>query len=252
MGSAGWWDEALDVGAAELADTLRYALHEDYDDADDESLDEALGDMLESMSAAEAVNFTQALKQIRRTAGSVAADPTLRSLAGTAAPVAAGALGSLIGGPAGGAVASNLGTAAARALTGPRHNGLGGAGFPTRSPAPATAGGSAAAAQGLVLTQQPDVLSSLLALSLGQHGARSVNGVPVATVMNMLSSIFGQAAADADELMYLDGTAAAEGFSDAEDLGYPTVADDLPTGRELYTALLDADNYELADAMEST
>jgi len=69
----------------------------------------------------------------------------------------------------------------------------------------------------------------------------------VAKVTNMLSSVFGQAAADADELMYLGET---EGFADSEGFGYEIDAGPPVSGRELYTLLLDADNAELAEALE--
>jgi hypothetical protein len=104
------------------------------------------------------------------------------------------------------------------------------------------AAGSAAAAQGLVLTQQPDVLRGLLATALGQHGRQLVSGVPVAQVLALLSQVFGQAAADADELVYLDQQAdATEG-----------VLEEAPAGsiRSLYADLLGADNLELAEAPE--
>jgi hypothetical protein len=107
-------------------------------------------------------------------------------------------------------------------------------------PGSPVAGGSAAAAQGLVLTQQPDVLRSLLATALGQHGRREVSGVPAAQVLAMLSQVFGQAAADADELMYLEQQPeAGESF-----------AADAPGGPSQlrYTDLLGADNLELAEA----
>jgi hypothetical protein len=93
----------------------------------------------------------------------------------------------------------------------------------------------------MVLTQQPDVLRSLLATALGQHGRREINGVPAAQVLSMLSQVFGQAAADADELMYIDQPEASEG-----------VADDVPGGpsRQLYVDLLGADNLELAEAAD--
>jgi hypothetical protein len=78
---------------------------------------------------------------------------------------------------------------------------------------------------------------------MGQHGKKAVNGVPVASIMNLLSSVFGQAAADADELMYLDGERDGEGGSDVGD------ADgDLDGG--LYRTLMDADGYELLGAGE--
>ena len=227
--------------------------------------DDALAEVLDSMSAAEAFSFAKALKQIQRTAGKVVSDPVFKQVAGTALPIATGALGTLVGGPVGTALGSSLGRAAAGALTGGGRGGAGVAGIAQAIPGIAgaipglagaipglaravpVAGGSAAAAQGLVLTQQPDVLKSLLALSLGQHGKTSVNGVPVAKVMNMLSSVFGQAAADADELMYLGET---EGAADSDE-SYETDAGPPVSGRELYTILLDADNAELAEALES-
>jgi hypothetical protein len=92
----------------------------------------------------------------------------------------------------------------------------------------------------LVLTQHPDVLKGLLALAMGEHGRKTVNGVPVAALMGMLSSVFGKAAAEADELMYLDTHA------DAEDVG---AASWLGDDESLYTALVDADNAELAEAV---
>ena len=76
---------------------------------------------------------------------------------------------------------------------------------------------------------------------MGQHGQKTVNGVPVATIMNMLSSVFAQAAEDADQLMYLDEV----GF-DSEDVLGPL--DD--AGRSVYTALVDAENAELAGVLE--
>ena len=113
-------------------------------------------------------------------------------------------------------------------------------------PAPAV-GGSAAAARGLVLTQQPDVLRSLLTLAMGQHGKQSVSGVPVASVMNMLSSVFGQAAADADELAYLSRDIDSGEDEAAGDLFESTTADIGST----YKALLDAENDEVAEALET-
>jgi hypothetical protein len=113
---------------------------------------------------------------------------------------------------------------------------------PAPKPASAVAGGSAAAAQALVLTQQPDVLRSLLAAALGQHGRQQVSGLPAARVIDLYSQVLGQAAADADELMYLGQQA-----DDAE-----SVFEDAPGSsvRSLYTDLLGADNLELAEAAE--
>jgi hypothetical protein len=92
----------------------------------------------------------------------------------------------------------------------------------------------------LVLSQQPQMLQSLLAAALGGHGQQQVAGVPVAKMLGMFSEVIGQAAADADELLYLE-----QGDPDAESGGEPVE----PAG-SLYTALLDADNLELAEAFD--
>jgi hypothetical protein len=89
-----------------------------------------------------------------------------------------------------------------------------------------------------VLTQQPDVLRSLLATALGEHGCQTVSGIPVAQVLELLSHVFGKAAADADELMYLgQQPGAAESASEDAPAELAT---------SLYTDLLGADNLELA------
>jgi hypothetical protein len=95
-----------------------------------------------------------------------------------------------------------------------------------------------------VLTQQPDVLKGLLSLAMGKQGKQSVNGVPVAAIMSMLSSVFSQAAADADELMYSGGDTAGLASDEA-------ALDDgnLGPDRSMYTTLMDADNAELAEAL---
>jgi hypothetical protein len=102
------------------------------------------------------------------------------------------------------------------------------------------AGGSAAAAQGVVLTQHPDVLRGLLATALGQHGRQRVSGIPVAQLLALLSQVFGQAAADADELMYQEQHPDA-----AESVLEDASADSL---RSLYTDLVVVDNREIAEA----
>ena len=102
---------------ADLAEALRSALHEGYSDASDAEMDDAVANVLDSMSAAEAFNFASG----RGPAG-----------CGPAGPF----------GPAGPRRTAARRTAAARRAT-------------CRLP---VAAGSAAAAQGLVLTQQPEVL----------------------------------------------------------------------------------------------
>jgi hypothetical protein len=111
---------------------------------------------------------------------------------------------------------------------------------PAPGPASSVAGGSAAAAQAVVLSHHPDLLSGLVATALGQHGRKEVSGIPVAQLLALLSHVVGQAAADADELMYLEQHAdLTESF-----------VEDAPAGsvRSLYSDLLGADNLELAEA----
>lgn len=271
------WTEGLD--AEDLADVLRSVLHEGYADASDEEMSDALANVLDSISPAEAFNFASALDRIGKGASQLISDPTFAAVAQTALPILGGAAGTMIGGPIGTALGGKLGSLAASALPtrpGPAQAaaqpvaaapaqtaavaaspGVAPAAVAAAAPAasiPAitppgipppvpgsaspVAGGSAAAAQGLVLTQQPDVLKSLLATALGQHGTATVSGVPVAQVLGLLSQVFGKAAADADELMYLGQQ------SDAAE-GVPDGADD--SVDSLYADLLGADNLELAE-----
>jgi hypothetical protein len=68
-GDAGW---AEGLGAYELADAPRSTLREGYADAGDEEVDDALADVLDSMSPAEAFNFASTLQVTRgRGSGSV-------------------------------------------------------------------------------------------------------------------------------------------------------------------------------------
>ena len=221
-----------------LIDVLRSALHQSYSDVSDEQVADALSDVFDAMSPAEALNFASSLDRIGKSAGRLVSDPTFAAVAQTALPILGGAAGTLVGGPAGTALGSKLGSVAAGALPS----------RPKPAPAPAgagsatvsaAAGGSTAAAQGLVLTQQPDVLRSLLATALGAHGQQTASGVPAAQVLGLLSQVFGRAAADADELMYLGRQPGAESVLDDG-------ADD--SADSLYADLLGADNLELAEA----
>jgi hypothetical protein len=258
------WTDGLD--AAELTEVLRSTLHEGYADASDEAMDDALANVVDSMSPAEAINFASALNRIGKSAGQLISDPTFVSIAQTALPVLGGAAGTLVGGPVGTALGGQLGSLAASAL--PTRPAAPAAAAQPAAPAPApapaqptaaapvpsapavtppspvsaspVAGGSAAAAQGLVLTQQPDVLRSLLATALGEHGRQTVSGVPVAQVLGLLGQVFGKAAADADELMYLGQQPDA-----AESVLEGAPADSVGS---LYADLLGADNLELAEA----
>jgi hypothetical protein len=273
LGEAGWTERLDAEDSEELADVLRSTLHEGYASASDDEMEDALANVLDSLSPAEAFNFGSALNQIGKSASRVVSDPTFVSVARTALPVLGGATGTLIGGPVGTALGGKLGSLAASALparptpapvTAQPTVAASSPGIRASAPQPVVAapapsaaaaappgvaprpglaspaaGGSAAAAQGLVLTQQPDVLRSLLATALGQHGRQAVSGVPVAQVLGLLSQVFGKAAADADELMYLGQQPdSAESVLDA--------ADD--SADLLYADLLGADNLELSEA----
>jgi hypothetical protein len=307
---AGWADA---LGPEDLPGVLRSAMREEYADASDAEMAEALENVLDALSPAEAFNFGSALSQIGRSASKLAADPTFQQVVRTAAPVAGGALGTFIGGPIGTALGSQLGNLAVRALPAPAAPAPRVAPAPAAPPAPpsapalppppvpppeprpaapapivpapvssaaaaaapitpvptvqpvatlpvpsgapapppavipaalspasSVAGGSAAAAQGLVLTQQSDVLQGLLATALGKHGCQRVSGIPAAQLLALLSRVFEQAAADADALMYLGQQADV-----SESVPESAPADSV---RSLYGDLIGADNLELAEA----
>ena len=116
LGEAAWVET---LSPEELADVLRSSLREEYADASDAEMGDALENVLDSMSAAEAFNFGSALSQIGKSATKLASDPTFAQIVRTAAPIAGGALGSVIGGPVGLALGSQLGNLAAQALPAP-------------------------------------------------------------------------------------------------------------------------------------
>jgi hypothetical protein len=245
----------------DLADGLRTALRDEYADAGDQEMQEAVVSMMDSLSPAEAFSFGSVLNQLSKGAGQVLNDPTFKAVAGTALPLAGKVVGGIYGGPAGAAIGGQLGNLAAGALTG--------GGAPARPVAPASpppaaappaaapvpapasapalvapvlaavAGGSDAAKQALVLAKQQDVLRSLVATALGQIGQTAVSGIPNAKLLSEMSRLFGEAAADADALMYLQQESeSAEGTADGEG------------GGTLYSDLLGVDNLELAEAAE--
>src|SRR5438034_2191943 len=112
-GDAGWAEASE---AWELTDALRSALRPEYADASDAEMADALGNVLESMSPAEAFDFGSALSQITNSAKKLASDPAFVQVVKTAVPIAAGVLGTVYGGPAGGAVLSQLGNLAVSGL----------------------------------------------------------------------------------------------------------------------------------------
>lgn len=242
----------------DLADVLRDVLHEDYADAGADELDDALESVLAELSPAESINFAKALRRITSGAGSVLSNPLVTRAVRAGLPVGTGALGAVLGGPTGASLASNLGSTVAKALPGRKLNTprpvvssppptiQPSVGMPTVPPVadptvvdPAVAAGSAAAAQGLVAMDNPLVGQALASLAFGASGSPTVGSVPVAEVVKMLSSIFNQAAADADELGF-HRSADVE----ADSLGYLDDELDAP-GRSLYVTLMDLQNADL-------
>jgi hypothetical protein len=297
------WDEYDDIvddpvpRQIPAGEVLRGVLRADLVSASPEAMNDALAEMLGSMSAAEGFNFGQALQQVSAGATKALQDPTVNSVLKTAVPVVVGAAGAYFGGAAGYQAGSNLGNHLVNALPGPPQprpaapavpsapvmipavpppapiprspapvpvagagvpgpvppvvdGGSGpapppvaGAGVPGPVP-PAVAGGSAAAAQGLVLTQQPEVLRALLSLAVGQAGRPTINGIPVTQYMNLLSDVFGKAAAHADELMYAAGEGGG-GYSESETIDQVGAGD----SAQVYITLMDANAMELSEAL---
>lgn len=244
-------DEAEALAAeetAELAEALREVLHEDYREATPEEMQEALFNILGTMTPAEGLNFGKILRQIRRAGKKVLDDPTVGQIAQVVLPVAGATVGTLAGGPVGTAVVGKLGQAAGQAFSkGDQPTSA----APTAPVSPSSPqGGSAAAEQLLQLTQNPDVLKSLSSLALGSLGNMNVklgNGgpsVPVGGVMNLIGTLAGKAAADADELLR-ESEHSPSYLLDEEGrfLGDPAVPED--RAQALYNALSEAENERL-------
>jgi len=264
------YQDAADAELAGYAELLRGALREDLADIDAETLEEALASTFDAMTPAESFNLGKAFQQIGRTASQVVSDPAFAQIAGTALPLVAGAVGTIYGGPAGGALGSSLGTALAKAIptrpttsptrppapparlqppgfgpAPPASTGVPGPGLapspePPGAPGAGTApgqDGSNAALQALLLGNSG--LLGTLAAALGPYGRSEVNGVPVASLMRTMSSLYGKAAADADQLLFLQRGDAEEATDDGPSEAWSDGA--------VYTALLDAENDEFAD-----
>ena len=250
-----------DLDGSDLVCVLWDALDDRYAAADPADVAEALDTALDAMSPAEAFSFTNALRQIERTAGQVVANPMARQVAGAALPLAGTAVGGPIGGVLGSLVAQHLAgptqptgsvtpTVPASSSTPPAPAGSSTPPAPVGSstpPAPAgtstppalvgsstpatPSGGSLAATQALIGAQQPEFLKALLAAAMGSHGQTAVNGLPVASLLAGFSKLLGEAAADADAVMYHAGET-------SEDVPF----DDGPS---LYTTLMDAADCEM-------
>ena len=241
-----------DLDGSDLVCVLWDALDDRYAAADPAAVAEALDTALDAMSPAEAFSFTNALRQIERTAGQVVANPMARQVAGAALPLAGTAVGGPIGGVLGSLVAQHLAgptqptgsvtppvpassstpPAPAGSSTPPAPAGTSTPPALVGSSTPATpSGGSLAATQALIGAQQPEFLKALLAAAMGSHGQTAVNGLPVASLLAGFSKLLGEAAADADAVMYHAGET-------SEDVPF----DDGPS---LYTTLMDAADCEM-------
>jgi hypothetical protein len=281
MGIMDDWDDYLDEPwAAEenlsgSVTGLRMVLSDAYSGASDAQIEDALAEVMDAMSPAEAFDFGAALNQIARGASHALSDPTVASIARAVLPLAAGAAGTFIAGPVGTALGSQLGTIAANALPPARGSGAAravpvprgavpsagpavpavtlpavpGGGPEPGAPTSPAAGGSAAAAQGLVLAGNPLVRQALAAAALGQHGQQQVAGVPVAQLLGLLSQVVGRAAEDADELRYVS-TAPAVTRPEAGESSEGDADGSGETGQSLYTTLVDAENLDLAEAFD--
>jgi len=102
-----------------------------------------------------------------------------------------------------------------------------------------------AAARSLVLTQQPDVLKRLLALALGAERRPEVGGVPVGSVLSMLSTLFGQAAEDA-ETIWDDGSFAEEDLAPYLYGSPPSAAQ---RAEDTYAQLMEAEDDRVATSL---
>lgn len=287
MGVADDWDDYSDEPWAAEEDLsgsvtgMRMVLSDAYWGASDAQIEDALAEVMGVMSPAEAFDFGTTLNQIARGAGHALSDPKAAAIARTVLPLAGAVAGTFVGGPIGTAMGSRLGTIAANALPPARGSGAAatpvaravpvpGAGpvlpaptLPTPAgraepgaPTTPVAGGSAAAAQGLMLASNPLMRQALAAAAFGQHGQQQVAGIPVAQLLGLLSQVVGQAAEDADELRYVSTArpvprpeAGESGNGDSYGWGDGWENE---TGQSLYTTLVDAENLDLAEAFDSS
>ena len=236
-------DEELDMfegDDGDLGEALREALGDEYADAPSEGIEEALYNVMDSLTPGESFSLAKALGAVR--------DPTFMQIAGSALPLAGGAVGTALGGPGvGTALGSTLGKAAATAL--PRDNKARSAAAAVSRLKPSATGELPAAAKGLVAMNNAAVQKAALAAALGPQGQAAVNGIPVGAVMNMLSTIFGQAAAEADEVLYETAGPPAYMLDDEGSL-YADPAAPGDRARALYRALIQAEEPRMTQPEE--
>jgi hypothetical protein len=227
------------AGSPDLALVLGEALRDEYAYATAEELDEALGNVLESLAPAEAINFAKTVQQAGKR---LREDPTLLAqIAKTALPLAGGG----VAGPAGMAVGGGLGDVVGQALAG-HAKPAPAAGAPAAAK-PAAAAGSPAAASAAVLSQMRLPLLATLATAMGEHGRKTIDGVAVNDIMHLLGQVFEKAASDADELQQRSSERPAY-LLDAEGDFQADPAAPADRARALYTALVAAETEALSEA----
>jgi hypothetical protein len=237
---------------AGMAEALREALADDYRDVPPEDIESTLVDMFGSLSPAESVSFSQALRQI----GATVNDPVFRQIAATALPIAGTAVGTLVGGPVGTAIGGSLGSIAANSLAptarpaappaAPRPAVAAAMPQVAAAPPPAAAPTPDAATKALLMLGLPAFQQLLVAAAMGQAGRQSVNGVPAATAFQLLSALLGKAAEDADQLMGESDEASLTAF-DAEAELRADPLDPLDRADSLYRMLVESANEQIAD-----
>jgi hypothetical protein len=282
MRSSGYWPDA--GWESPLVDAMREDLAES---ATEDLVDETLLGLLDPLTAAESFDLGKALGSIAKGASGALSDPTVRQIAQVALPVAGGALGTAVGGPVGTALGSKLGGIAAANLPGaprpaapapgpapapvpaPRmpaaqpaaqmlaqlapvaQPGVQKAQAPTAQMTPAP-GEAPAALKALALTHNNAVLNGLLAAALGAGGRQVVAGVPIAALLSTLSSIFGQAAAEADQVARSSGSGSGIGAGTGSGTGFLGDSEELdawtPPDDAVYASVVAAEALDLEEA----
>lgn len=241
--SSDWYPE--DNDADDIAAGLETVLSPKALRSPSSFVEQHIQSLMSRLSPADADNFMSGLKQVGSEIGKFATSKEARGIAGAALPIAGTAVGTMFGGPAGAAIGKNLGGAAGQAIAGGGGGWRGaasrampgvvaaaqGAGFAVPQPlvgvaqsalaGPNAAAGSTAAAQLLSLVQNPALMSSLVALAMGQHGATEVSlpatgtDVPVGAMMNLVGQLANQAAEDADDILAMRDAETPEYLLDA-------------------------------------
>lgn len=258
-----WAEEAWLSGTEPAVAGLRLVLSDAYADASDEEMTNALTDIMAAMSPAEALSFGTAFNQIARGANRALSDPTVAPIAHNVLKSAGPVLGTMIAGPGvGTAVGGQLGTLATKALPAPRttrargvaavpatvRTGARSHGVATVTPAATPlAGGSPAAAKGVVLLENPLMKQALAAAAFGNHGQQQVAGHPVAQLLGLLGQVINEAAAEADKLFYLSG-----GTKDQETIEGEGGSWSPESNQQLYNSLIDAENIQLAETLDDS